>query len=89
MIAPDRQCIAAAALETLNAHLAFELAVLQIDFLEVAVGLLLFQHQLNQPGLQGAADALDVIRPISFAIAVRFVRTLPTSPARCSRRFRS
>ena len=54
----------ASALIAHDPRLPLQLAVQQINFLEVAAGLALFEDQLHQARFQCAADALDVVRPI-------------------------
>ena len=53
-----------AALETLNARLALQLAVQQVNFLEVAAALAFLEDQLHQTRFQRTADPLDIVGPV-------------------------
>ena len=53
-------------LEALDSRLPLQLAVQQVDFLEVAAGLAVLEDQLHEPSLQRATDPLDIVRAVPF-----------------------
>ncbi|KAF1072712.1 MAG: hypothetical protein GAK45_00147 [Pseudomonas citronellolis] len=66
----------AAALVALDSRLPLQLAVQQVDFLEVAAGLAVFQDQLDKPRFQRAADPFYAIRPVPTVAILPAVKGL-------------